>query len=240
MYPYILIVLLQADIIPFIAVAIHCSEITDFDVRSIFNAYAPTIGHSILAYALESDIRSCIVIVFDHNVASQGVSRVGNLPHQPNDQRTCVFSFFKSIQYGLQADAGVCVGACHCKRNCVFCLFGNIDYHSIFLWSSIGFVCPRHPSVGKSKAGTIVCTNSECRCFSAFTFHTSRHSRYFKCISSGFKSHYIGTKIRTIVTDQLRVNLFVRHPFATVIYIVAVGACHGLPFHKSRLEPTAG
>ena len=101
MHPDIVIILLQANVVAFVAVTVHKSDIAYFNVGCIFNAQSPAIGYSIISYSFKSDVTGSIVLVFDHYIAIQHIVRIGDLPYKSDNERTGIVSFFETIQDSL-------------------------------------------------------------------------------------------------------------------------------------------
>ena len=111
MDPNILVILLQTDVIPFAAVAIHGGKVADFYVAGIFDSNAPTIGDGIPSDTFECNVTGRIVVVFNDHITVQQIRRIGDLSDKSYAQRAQVLSLFIAIQDRLNSDTGIGIGS---------------------------------------------------------------------------------------------------------------------------------
>ena len=69
MHPDVLVVLLQADIVAFVAVHVHDAQVADFHILRILDTDAPTIRHGIVTDTLDRHVGLFGTAKINHHVA---------------------------------------------------------------------------------------------------------------------------------------------------------------------------
>ena len=134
-HPNVAVVMLQADIVAFTAIAVDDADIADFDRWCTFDADSPAVDGGIVAYTFDGDTGTCGFIAhIDDNIAFIGYGGVGYLSDNPYQKRSGFIPFFISVEYFLLSGAGrFCSFWTHdnVHRECIFVFLGEVQYYGV-------------------------------------------------------------------------------------------------------------
>ena len=103
-HPDVLVLLLQAQIVAFVGIHVHETDIPDLDILGALDTETPAVCRSIVADTLNSHRQAFFLVHIHENIALVGIGWVRNVPHQTNYKRPFVIAFFKSIQNILESN----------------------------------------------------------------------------------------------------------------------------------------
>ena len=79
MHPDILVVLLKADVVAFVAIHIHDTDIANFDILGVFNTNTPAVCRCIVTDTFERDSHSLFFTHIDYDIAMICIGRVRHI-----------------------------------------------------------------------------------------------------------------------------------------------------------------
>ena len=236
-HPDVVVVLLQADVVALVAVAVHRAEVAHLHVGGVLDAQAPAVGHGIVAHTFHGDAAGSQIVIFHHEVAVQHVGQVGNLAHQAHEQRARVAPPFKPIENALQPHAGVGGGPGHVQGNGVFGGLRNVNNHGIAFHRAVEVISTRHPAAAEGKPGAVLGQHGQGAGYRGGAFHAPHDGHNPQRVRARRQAQRIGPVKGAVAADELVVELLVDDARATVVHVVALGRGNGLPLHVGRLQP---
>ena len=147
--------LLQPDVVERGAVDVDDAQIADLQVGGPLDAHAPAVGGGVFAHALEGHVARREVLVAQEDVAVLRVGGIRDLSDHADDDRTRVLAFGEGVQDGLDAHAGIGIGASHRQGNGVLGLLGEVQDDRAGHGRAIQVVGAGDVAAGKGKTGAV-------------------------------------------------------------------------------------
>ena len=241
-HPNVLVILLQANVVAFVGIDIHNTDVADFNIESVLDTNAPAVCRSVVTDTFDRHGATFLFAHVNQDVTLVGHFGVGHVANQANGERTRIVALLERRQDILEAHAfrySTLAARHHIKLDGILGRFGHIENHGAALERTIGLVSTRNMAVAKSEARAIMGLNGQGLRSGGSTFFAALDRGHLERVATGLEADHVNTVLGAVLANKLAVYLDVACASARIVNIVAVRTI-GSPFGKSRFEPAFG
>ena len=235
-YPHVLVVLLQANVVTFVRIDIHDAQVADFHILSILDADAPAVYRSIVTDTFHRHVGRFGLAEINHHVALHKRIRIRHIANEAQVERSRLVALLVAIQDALEALASILCALGihgHIHRHRIFGTLGNINYGGSGLKRTVSLVGTRNTAIAKRKTSSIMSFDRQrirgCRS----GFLAAFYRRDLKRVVTRLEANHIDTVLGTVFADERSIHLDVTSTSARIIDVVAIGTIR-CPFGISR------
>ena len=241
-HPHVLVVLLQANVVAFIAVHVHDSEVADFHVLRVLDANSPAVHGRVGTDTFHRHVGGFRLAEVNHHVALHKRIRIRHVADKAQVERSRLVALLVAVQNALEALAScLCsLGACsHIHRHGVLGAFGNVEYHGAILERAVGLVRTGNAPIGKSKTAAVVRLHRKCLCRGRSALLAALHAHNLERVVARLEPRNVYAPGRAVLADKFRIDLNIALTITRVIHVVTIGAVRR-PLGIGRFEPATG
>ena len=241
-HPHVAVVLLEPDVIAFIAIHVHDSEVTDFHVLRILDADAPAVRGRIGTDALDGHQHAFLLVHVHQDIALVRGIRVRDVAHQAEIERTFLEALLDGGKDRLEAGTvrrSALVVCRDVELDRVLRRFADVDNDGAVLERAVHLVGAGDVIVAERKSRAVVRLHRKRLRRSGRSLLAALHSRDLQRVVTRLEARHVHTPGGAVLADKLGIDLHVGLARTAIVNVVAVGAVVG-PLRIRGFEPAPG